>query len=432
MRTRLTTTLISNSAWALLDQVLRLLAGILVGIYTARYLGPNDFGIYNYCLSIATICITLSRLGMDSILVRELVSTPNQKDSLLSTAYILVLCSGTLICALSATALYLLEDSKELKIFILTISLTPILSSLSIIDFYNQSQLKTRTSTICKTLTLLISSAIKLALIHWKTPTHFFILSILFDQALLSAFLLILFRNSSSLRLLSCFSKETANRLLRSSLPMVLASIAALLYTRIDQFMIRGLMGLDALGVYSSAAKLYEAWVVFPFALSISLIPAITRLKTGDPEKYTKRLTQLFRVVTWGSICISAISILFADSIIKLAFGNEYSNAAMPFKFLMAASVFTAIGSVTARYLSIEHMEKKIVIRSGIGALLKVMLNLVLIPSFGLSGAAASTLVCALTVNILLDWTDRDLMRLRKIKKNIIWPIGNPTGPLQK
>ncbi|WP_225607771.1 MULTISPECIES: polysaccharide biosynthesis C-terminal domain-containing protein [unclassified Pseudomonas] len=98
----------------------------------------------------------------------------------------------------------------------------------------------------------------------------------------------------------------------------------------------------------------------------------------------------------------------------------------------MAASVFTAIGSVTARYLSIEHMEKKIVIRSGIGALLKVMLNLVLIPSFGLSGAAASTLVCALTVNILLDWTDRDLMRLRKIKKNIIWPIGNPTGPLQK
>ncbi|MBD9574066.1 oligosaccharide flippase family protein [Pseudomonas sp. PDM23] len=146
--------------------MLRLLAGILVGIYTARYLGPNDFGIYNYCLSIATICITLSRLGMDSILVRELVSTPNQKDSLLSTAYILVLCSGTLICALSTTALYLLEDSKELKIFILTISLAPILSSLSIIDFYNQSQLKTRTSTICKTLTLLISSAIKLALIH--------------------------------------------------------------------------------------------------------------------------------------------------------------------------------------------------------------------------------------------------------------------------
>ena len=80
-----------NTSWVMAEQVFRIISAVFVGIYIARYLGPENFGILSYSLSIAAFVMAISRLGMDAVLVRELVNKPERHSQLLGTAFWLML-----------------------------------------------------------------------------------------------------------------------------------------------------------------------------------------------------------------------------------------------------------------------------------------------------------------------------------------------------
>ena len=410
-----------NSSWMLAEQLLRIVAGVFVGIYIARYLGPEQFGVLSYVLALSTFVLTLARLGMDAVLVRELVDEHENQNNLIGTAFWLMVAAAITCYLVVGAGVWSIEEDTHIKTYAWIVSSSSFFTSFLVIDYLYQAQLKVKYSAICKTVTLFIMSLIKLGLIFSNAELLWFVIASVMDHALLAVFLLLALYKTHNISCLRFFHWGDARSMLRSAWPMVLTAVAALIFVRIDQVMIRNMLGLRDVGIYSAAVKIYESWIILPYVITISLLPAIVRLKRGDERSYQRRLTQLFRLLIWGSVAAAIFVFLISEPLIVIAFGEAYRESASVVNIVMWTAVFASIGSVSARYFNVERMEKKIALRTALAALLNVGLNFVLIPMYGVKGAAMATLACTFFAYYLMDWFDRDLRDLLRIKHDALF-----------
>ena len=91
---------LKNISWLFFDKIIRIFGGLVVGIWVARYLGPNDFGVLNYALAYITFFMLFVKLGLDQIVIREIVKRPKLTNYLLGTAFGLKLI-GSIVAILS-------------------------------------------------------------------------------------------------------------------------------------------------------------------------------------------------------------------------------------------------------------------------------------------------------------------------------------------
>lgn len=398
------------------EQLLRILAGVFVGIYIARYLGPEQFGVLSYVLALAAFILVIARLGMDAVLVRELVDMHDKKNELMGTAFWLMAAAALTCYMIAGLGIWYIDEVSHIKIYAWIISASVFFTSFLIVDYFFQSQLRAKYSAVCKTLTLLIMSVVKLGLIFAGAELIWFVLASLMDHVVLAVFLLFALHKAHDISFLKHFNWHDALSMLRSAWPMVLTAVAALIYMRIDQVMIRNMLGLYEVGIYSAAVKIYESWIILPYIITVSLLPAIIRLKQGNEENYQRRLTQLFRLLIWGSIAAAVVVFLISEPLMVIAFGEAYRASAAVVDIVMWTAVFASIGSVSARYFNVERMERKIALRTILAAFLNVGLNFVFIPTYGVKGAAMATLMCTFFANYVMDWFDKDLRVLLKLK----------------
>jgi O-antigen/teichoic acid export membrane protein len=414
----------SNSSWMLFEQILRIFSGVFVGIYIARYLGPSNFGILSYALAISVFLIAISRLGMDSVLLREMVkvgSDIGRQNRLLGTAIWLMLFFSVSVFASLLIIFSALDEDLEVKICIFIVCLSSLFTPFLAIDYFYQSQFKAKISAVCKITSIAVMSLVKLVLIYVEADLIYFALAFLFDHIFLAVFLLITIFNSKGWTFFCFFEFKLAKRIMKSSWLMVVASVAVIINLRVDQIMIKEFIGFEEAGVYSAAVKFYESWAVLPNTIAISLLPAIFKLKEVNPDLYHKRIAQLIRVLFWMSVLVSTFTAFFSDSLVLLTFGPAYSESAALIGIVMWSSVFIALGSVSARYFTMENMERKILVRALVATFSNVILNLIFIPIYGLPGAALTTLFCAILSGYLMDWFDEDLKILLRLKHKAIF-----------
>jgi len=416
----------SNTFWMMVEQAVRMLASVLIGIYVARYLGPEDFGTLSYAMAISAFIMAISRMGMDAILVRELVKNPGKELSFMGTAFWLMFSMSLILYV--GVLLYCLisDDSWDLKIYLLIITAGGLFSTFLIIDYFYQSRLQSKYPAITKTIAITLVSIFKLTLIFIKADLMWFVIAAFLDHFILAALLTRLFLKKQKQLFFCYFSTHHAKQMLQSAFPMILSAVAVLIYMRIDQIMIKSMLGVEQVGIYTAGIKIYEAWIAFPYVLTMSLLPALTALKKDDPtgQHYLLHFKQLFSAIFWISIVVAIFVTLISKQLISLTFGIKYLESVNIVNITMWTAVFTAIGSVSARYFNIEKMEKKIAIRTFMAAILNIILNFFLIPQYGIEGAAISTLICTIFSNYLMDWFDRDLKTLLKLKHQSI--ITNP------
>lgn len=406
------------------EQLIRIFTGVFVGIYIARYLGPEQFGVLSYVLALAAFVLAVSRLGMDAVLVRELVEIGDKRNQLMGTAFWLMI-SAALVCYLVVgLGIWFVGEAAHVKIYVWIVSASALFASFLMIDYFFQSQLKAKYSAICKTFSLLLMSLVKLGLIFTGAELFWFVLASLIDHVVLAVLLLLALHKTYGVSFLKYFNWHDARSMLSSAWPMVLTAVAALIYMRIDQVMIRNMLGLHEVGIYSAATKIYESWIVLPYIISVSLLPAIVKLKQGSVLDYQRRLTQLFRLVIWMSALAAIIVSIISEPLMVIAFGEAYRESASVVSIAMWTAVFASMGSISARYFNVERMEKKIALRTALAAFVNIGLNLVLIPRYGINGAAIATLLCTIFANYLMDWFDKDLRDLLSIKHRALF--GHP------
>lgn len=414
---------IFNSAWMILELTSRIISVAFVSFYLARLLGPEKFGNYSFLLAILAISMAISKLGMDAVLVKKLsIGTPAENQRSITTAFWILIASATsTIIITSSSFLILSKDSRE-AILISIIMLSIFFQPFQVLDYHFQSEAKAKYSSICRSLSTIIASIARVLIVYTGLDIIWLVAASIFEQALIAAGLLCLHKavKMPSFRLHPA-DKQEAITILKSSLPLTISSIVLILNIRIDQIIIKIILGEAQLGIYSAATKIYEAWINFPIALSVSLLPLLARLKTTDTHKYITIFIITTRALFWGSALVACTVTILSKNIISFIFGSDYIQGANALSIVMWAGAFSAIGSMTTRILNIEGLEFKIAQRATLCLTLNIALNFALIPIYGIDGSAIATLISIFCSNFLVDYIDPRLKEISRAKTAAIF-----------
>ncbi|GIC77264.1 flippase [Moritella sp. F3] len=397
----------ANTSWLFAERLLRMSLGLLVGVWVARYLGPERFGLFSYAQSIAALFTTVATLGLDSIVVKKLVDDQSDRDKILGTSFTLKFISAIFILILLWITLSLSSEDYQTNILIFIIASSTIFQSFNVIDLYFQSKILSKYIVYANTFSLLLSSFLKIILILNNAPLVTFAYLALFDSAVLAVGFLLSYKFNFLSILKWKFDNEFAKNLLKESWPLILSAIVVTLYMRIDQIMIKNMLGSVEVGQYTAAIRLSEVWYFIPVVISTSLFPAIINSRKISQELYYSRMQKLYDLMFVLSVIIGVIIMFLGRWIVYFLYGSEFSDAYSVLIIHIWSAVFVFLGVASSKWFIAEGLQKYSLYRTIFGAVLNILLNLYLIPHYGINGAAVATLFSQITASYLFNIVNR-------------------------
>lgn len=382
-----------NASWLFAEKAFRALEAFVVGLWIARYLGPADFGIFTYAVSFVFLFTAIATLGLDQIVVKELVKDERRKNVLLGTTLGLRLMGFVLMISLILLSLQFTNNSSDIDLMILIIGCSVLFQSFVGIDLYFQSKVRSKYIAYINIAVIFISALIKIYLIVTNAPVVHFAYVFIVETFLTGAGFIGYYLSQGFSIGKWKFSLLTAKSLLSRSWFLIIGTIATAIYMKIDQVMIKEIISDEAVGFYGAAVKTCSIWLFVTVVITQSVFPAIVQAKQRNRQLFLDRLQMLYNLLLKISVLASILYTLFSQQIIAILFGSEYAESAPIMVIYIWSVVFVFLSNGSWGYYLNEDLEKFSSIRLVIGAIINVILNLVLIEYYGLYGAAYATLI---------------------------------------
>ncbi|MCX5871010.1 MAG: flippase [Deltaproteobacteria bacterium] len=396
--------ILANIGWLFGDQILRMGVGLLVGVWVARYLGPEQFGMLNYAMAFVALFGSVASLGLNGIVVRDIVKEPETANTTLGTAFLLQIFGGLLAFGLAVFAISFARPNDNLaKLMVAILGFVMVFKATEVVKYWFESQIKSKYIVWVENGSFLILAAVKVGLILFQASLIAFVWAAFAEGLLVAMGLLIVYfwRDGTMSAWRICYSR--AKNLLKDSWPLILSGLAIMVYMRIDQIMLGQMLGDEAVGIYSAAARISEVWYFIPMAIVASVFPSIIEAKKQSEILYYQRLQQLYDLMVFLALAVAIPITFLSDWLITLIFGSSYSEAGRVLAIHVWTGVFVFLGVASSKWFLTENLQKLACYRTLLGALMNIGANLILIPKFGVTGAAWATLASQITVTYASD-----------------------------
>ncbi len=382
-----------NSGWLLFDRLTRLLLGVFISAWVARYLGPEQYGNLAYVLAFLAFFQVLVSLGLDGVVVREISRNPTCASATLGTAFILRVMAGVVALLMGTGLVYLLADFTSALLFALC-GAGLVFQATDTVDLWFQSQSQSRRTVIAKLCAYAMSSGAKVACILSGAPLTYFAGIFSFEAMISAIALYVSYRKYPHINKW-VINLSDVSRLLKDSWPVLMSGLAIIAYLKSDQLLIEYFMGVKYLGIYYSAVTLTSLFYFIPVLLNVSAAPYIHRLATDDNEKFEVLMGYYFSSIFIISILIVATLFIFAEPLILALYGPDYLEGATVVKIHSLAIIFIFMGSSQNNWLIAKNLASQMFYRSLMTLSIGFCLNLWLIPWGGLAGGAVSFVIAS-------------------------------------
>jgi O-antigen/teichoic acid export membrane protein len=384
----------SNLGWLLADKILRMGVGLFVGVWLARYLGPEQFGLWNYTIAFVSLFSAIAALGLDGIVVRDLVRDPSSKDEILGTAFVLKLMGGALTLFLVIASISLIRPQDDLARWLVLIAAAGmIFNAFDTLDFWFQSQVQSKYAVYAKNSAFLIVSVVKVFLILAKAPLVAFACAGLAEIVIGSTGMLVTYRISG--HHVRCWQSNVPRAIcmLKDSWPLILSGVAIMIYMRIDQVMIGEMAGDKEVGIYSVAVQLVEVWYFLPGIIVSSVFPSIVEAKSMGDTVFYERLQKLYNFLALMAYVVAIPVTFLAGWVVKILFGVPYAKAGPMLSLLIWSVLFTNLGVARSTFLTAMNWTRIYLMTVSLGCIINVGLNYLLIPRYGGMGAVIASCI---------------------------------------
>jgi PST family polysaccharide transporter len=382
-----------NFSWLLAEKATRLVLGVGVSFWMARYLGPTQLGMLGYCIALVTLLGFLPALGLDAVVKRDLLQCPETTGQLLGSTLVLRLVAGGLgysVVALAALSGWVVQEEESRLLLILGLLLFQPLVMAP--DLWLQAHLRASWSVTAQLIALLVSSATRVWLIISGGTLVGFATVVVLEMGLSAAGVWLAVRHLGLRLTMSAAHRATIYSLLRESWPLMFSSLAIIIYMKIDEIMLRHLAGPETVGIYAAAAKLSEVWYFLPMLFASSILPALLRARSEGPVAYQRRLQQYYDLSAVTAYMLSIPIALSAPRLVRLAYGEAFAASGPILEVHIWASVFVFLGVARGQWLVNEKFQGFYLGTTVMGAVANILLNLIMIPRWGGLGAAYATL----------------------------------------
>lgn len=384
----------SNTSWLIAEKLLTMVVSFGVTIVLARELGPESFGTLNFLLAAVALVAPLTSLGLNSIVTREVVNTPESSNMIMSTTAIMRFIGGLIGSILCISIISLaMELSKEDTFLIIVLSICSTFNAFQVIEYWFQSKIHIRPVAIIRFVTFLIFSALKIGAVFKYGTLLSVALIFAIEFVLLGLAFLFVYRLNGEKVKVSEFDLSYGLKLLKQSSWLILSGVAAVIYLKIDQIMLADMASREEVGIYSVAVRLSEVWYFFATAFVASIFPPLLKMRFKDKAKYNRRLQQSCDILFAISVAVAIVVSILAEIIIEQFFGREYMASVPVLMVHIWAGVFVFMRALVSKWILAENLLYFSLVSQGIGALVNIGANIALIPLYGAMGAAIATVI---------------------------------------
>jgi len=368
--------------------------GFFVIIWVARYLGPEQFGIYNYAIAFVALFSAIATLGLENIVVRNIVEDPESANEILGTAFILKIIGGVLALCLTIGIIFIVRPEDNLTRWMVgIIAFGMLFQAFDAIDFWFQSQVLSKYTVYAKNTSFLIASILKMGLILLHAPLIAFAWIVLAEFAMGAIGMVIVYRINGLYMLDFKVGFRQTRELLKDSWPLIFSGVFVLVNMQIDKVMIGEISGDIEVGIYSAASRLSELWYFIPVVVGASVAPVLVREKSRIDSVYHIQLQKTYSFMTMIALFCTIPITFFSKSIIYIIFGTDYSAASHILSVHIWSAIFVFHVSIRSKALIIEGLQNFIAVYAFFTMTSNVIFNLFLIPNHGGIGAAYASLL---------------------------------------
>ncbi len=394
---------IHNSGWIFFDKILRALLGLLVGAWVARYLGPSQFGELAYCIAFIGIFQSVVNLGLDGIVVREIANEPIRANIILGTVFRLRLLLGIILWVLAIGVYGLSNGFEDQGIRIVgLVGASMIFQVADTVDLWFQGNSQSKRTVLAKAAAYLISNAIRVALILLLAPLIAFAGVIAFEGALTAFALYVSYQRFPSERAWKKHLPE-AKKLLQESWPYMVSGLSIMLYMRIDQLMIKAMLGERELGIFAAIIPISNLWNMVPAAICTSIAPLMARKKLQGATVFKAALVQMFRFFWILCLVVVGITLLLSGFVIKLMYGYAYEEAIPVLNIYVLTCIPIFMGLGQGLWLLNERKSYLAPLQTITGAVVSIITNLIFLPLWGIEGAAVAAVLSQVSSCFLIN-----------------------------
>lgn len=391
---------LKNTGWLVGSQIIQMVISLFVGMITARYLGPANYGILNYTASFTAFFTPICTLGFNGILVKELISNKDAQGEIIGTVLVFRFFSSLISMITIVLIIKVLNPSDILimKVSILQ-SISLLFSIFDTVDYWFQSRLESKYTAVMRIISYSMVAIYKIIILILGKTVEWFAFSNTLDLIVLSFLFMYIYVNHRAPKL--SFSFLRGKNMLMISYNFIISGLMVACYGQMDKIMLGKMLDVTSVGFYSTALYICSLWTFILNAIMNSANPLIFEAKKNNEKLYQKRITQLYAAIIWISFGVAIFFCLFAKSIILILYGEEYLGAITPFRIITWYTAFSFLGSARNSWLVCEGKVKYEKYFAGIGAISNFFMNLIFIPTFGINGAAIATLLTQIITNFI-------------------------------
>lgn len=418
---------IQNAGWLIGGKLAQKTLSFLVGILTARYLGPDNYGLVNYAGAYVTFFASLCTLGLPNVLVQELVRHPDEEGMALGTALALRSLSSLLSAVMIVGVVLVVDAGAAETLWVVALSsLGLVFQTADTLQYWFQAKLQSKYWAIATVLSFGVSSAYKLALLMLGKGAAWFALATSVDYLAAGMIALLAYRKNNGPKW--SVSRKKAEKLLKSGGSFILSGLMVSIYSATDKLMLKRLLDEAAVGQYALASSLSLTWAFVLQAVIDSAAPAIFRAHGQDRDTFERRNRQLYALVFYLAVGMSLVICLLAEPLVRILYGEAYLPAVVPLRIVVWYAAFAYLGVARNAWIVCENRQKGLTPLYMAAAGINVVLNGMLIPRWGASGAALASLVTQMATTVVLPALNPSLRPNAKL----LWEAIRFKGLFQK
>lgn len=405
---------VKNASWIIVSKMIQAVIGLVVSMLTARYLGPSNYGLINYASSMVGFVTPIVFLGLNNTLVQELTVNPENEGEIIGTSVIMSFISS-LLCILGIVFFATVANKNETITIIVCLlySLILVFQVFDLVQYWFQSKLLSKYSSITTLCAYTIVAIYKIVLLVIRTNIYWFAIASAIEYALISLTLIVIYKRLGGQKF--SFSKERARMLFAKSKYYIVTGLMVAIFAQTDKIMLKLMINEEATGFYSAATYCAGLSTFLYTAIIDSFRPVIFQSYTVSLEKFEMNMKRLYSIIIYISLLQSIVMTLLANFIISILYGPEFMQSANALRIVTWYTTFSYLGSVRNIWVLSKGLQKYLWMINLSGAILNVIINLLLIPIWGIYGAAIASFATQFFANFIIGFIIKPIRENNKL-----------------
>ena len=397
-----------NFSWLVSGKIAQMIISLIVGLLTARYLGPSNYGLINYSATYITFFAALCTLGISSVIVKNFTDKPDEVGTTLGTTLFLRSISS-FISGLIIIGIVSVIDKGELLTLVVTaiVCISLLFQPFDVFNYWFQYKYKAKVIAMVSLAAYVSVALFRVVLLFQGRDVRWFAFATALDYLVIALLITLAYVKHKGPRLKVSLGK--GKELLGSSYHFILSSLMVAIYGYTDKFMLKQMLNETEVGYYSTATAICGMWVFVLQAVIDALYPTIMNLYNQDKKAFERKNRQLYAIVFYVGIGVSIIITIFAPLGIRILYGKDYLPATVPLRIVTWYTAFSYLGVARNAWIVCEGKQKYLKYMYVLAAAINICLNLIMIPIMGTAGAALASLITQVFTSIILPYCFKEM-----------------------